>query len=76
MLLDVFMPFLLSATSLITLLFSLSLVWFVAARHIIQTKDILLMYKYIFSKLKVYKTFITKRQKKWVKTDRSDGRNE
>ncbi|MBB1344483.1 glycosyltransferase family 2 protein [Pseudoalteromonas sp. AS71] len=76
MLFNVFMPFLLSVTSLITLLFSLSLVWFVAARHIIQTKDILLMYKYIFSKLTVYKTFITKRQKKWVKTDRSGGRNE
>jgi hypothetical protein len=72
----VFAPFLLSAVSLISLLFSLSLVWFIAAKHIIQTKDILLIYRYIFSKLNVYKTFITKRQKKWIKTDRSGGRNE
>jgi len=75
-LLNVFTPFLLSAVSLISLLFSLSLVWFIAAKHIIQTKDILLIYRYIFSKLNVYKTFITKRQKKWIKTDRSGGRNE
>ena len=57
---------------LILLVSAISVSWLINARDIVRIKDILGVIGFLFSKLAIYSTFFTSRQKHWVRTTRDD----
>lgn len=51
-------------------IFSIWLVWFIRGREIIPASNILGIFAYVFDKFSIYKKFVSKREKEWIKTNR------
>lgn len=65
-------PFYLCAFSFSLMLVGLFICWYSHGRAIISSKDAGELFGFVFSKLSLYKSFIYKRQKEWIKTDRGE----
>ena len=70
LLFSIYLPAIILFFCFILLATAIFISWIVHARDILQFKDILGAFEYIFSKFSIYRTFFTSRQKDWVRTVR------